>query len=118
MKRTTTTILWFALCAVAAVLSSRPAWACQVDAFYLTKADVLAASTPEQVNAAAGYEQAGNKERVADLVKSGAVLLLAENIKVQVLERSFESKTLKIRLPGRDDAFWVRDGMLKPIESK
>ncbi len=34
-------------------------------------------------------------------------------IKVQVLERSVEFKTLKIELPDSKDTYWVKDGSLK-----
>jgi hypothetical protein len=118
MKRTTTTIMCVVVCAVMALLGARHALACQVDEFYLTKGGVLAASTPEILNAAARYEQEGNKEKIAELMKNGTVLRLAENIKVQALEWSFEFKTLKIKIPDKSDAYWVGDGSLKQIECK
>jgi len=89
--------------------------ACQVDEFYLTKEGALAASTQEALNAAIKFEEEGNKEKLADLMKSGAVLRLTDNIKVQVLERSVEFKTLKIKFPDGRGPYWVKDGSLKQI---
>jgi hypothetical protein len=57
----------------------------------------------------------GNKEKLSDLIKSGTVLRLTDNIKVQVLERSVEFKTLKIKFPDGKEPYWVKDGSLKQI---
>lgn len=89
--------------------------ACQVDEFYLTKDDTLAASTSEVLLAAIKFQDEGNKGNLADLIKSGTVLRLNNNIKVQVLERSIEFKTLKIKLPDGKELYWVKDGSLKQI---
>jgi hypothetical protein len=94
---------------------SRFASACQVDEFYLTKNGTLAASTSEVLLAAIKFQEEGNKENLADLIKSGTVLRLTDNIKVQVLERSVEFKTLKIKLPDGKELYWVKDGSLKQI---
>lgn len=88
---------------------------CQVDDFYLTKDGTLAASSPEMLNEAVRLEEEGNNGKLGDLMKSGAVLQLAADIKVKVLERSFEFKMLKIKLPDRKDPYWVKDGSLKQI---
>ncbi len=91
------------------------ALACQVDDFYLTKDGALAASTPETLSSALGLQEGGNKEKLEALVKTGTVLQLKGNIKVQVLERSLEFNMLKIKLPDERDPYWVKDGSLKPI---
>ena len=118
MNRTTKTIIFSVVCA-AMVISVYPfASACQVDEFYHTMEGALAASTPETLNAAIKFQEEGNKEKLADLMKSGTVLRLTENIKVQVLERSFEFKTLKITFPDGKDPYWVKDGSLKQMNGK
>ena len=85
--------------AVMVISASQSASACQVDDFYLTKEGALAASTQETLNAAIRFQEEGNKEKLADLITSGTVLRLTGDIKVQVLERSVEFKTLKIKFP-------------------
>jgi hypothetical protein len=50
----------------------------------------LAASSPETLNAATKLDEKNNSQKLADLMKSGTVLRLKENIMVQVLERSIE----------------------------
>ena len=118
MTRMRAVTMFLVLCAVTAISGARCASACQVDEFYHTKEGVLAATTPEAVNAAVRLEEEGSKEQLADLVKGGKVLRLTQNMKVRVLERSFEFKTLKIQLPDGGDTYWVRDGSLKQIDCK
>jgi hypothetical protein len=49
-------------------------------------------------------------------VKSGSVLRLADDVKVQVLERSFEFKMLKIKFSdGKNHTYWVKEGSLKQL---
>ena len=103
------------VCTAMVISVHRSAWTCQVDEFYQTKEGALAASTVETLNAAITFEEEGNEKKLTDLVKSGTVLRLTENIKVQVLERSFEFKTLKIKFPDGKDPYWVKDGSLKQI---
>jgi hypothetical protein len=119
MKRITKTIMFIVASAVMAI-SAAPvsAFACQVDEFYHTKDGVLAASTPEILTSAIKFGEEGNKEKLADLITNGTILRLTGNIKVQVLERSFEYKTLKIKLPEGTATYWVKDGSLKQIDCK
>lgn len=107
--------LFLLFCVVTAISAAQVASACQVDEFYHTKEGVLAALTPQSLEAASKFEKEGRKDDLAGLVKSGTVLRLAENVKVQVLERSFETRALKIKLPDAKDPYWVRDGSLKQI---
>jgi hypothetical protein len=115
MNRLTEAIISVAVFAVILTSTYQSALACQVDDFYLTKEGALAASTPETLNAAIRLEEEGNKEKLGDLVKNGTVLQLKDNIKVQVLERSFEFKMLKIKFPDEREPYWVKDGSLKQI---
>ena len=115
MKRTTGAIILFVVCAAAVSAVHQFASACQVDEFYHTKEGALAASTPETLNAATQFQEEGNKDKLADLLKSGTVLRLADDITVQVLERSFEFNTLKIKFPDGKEPYWVKDGSLKQI---
>ena len=111
----TKTIICFVIYAVMVISASQSASACQVDDFYLTKEGALAASTQETLNAAIRFQEEGNKEKLADLITSGTVLRLTNDIKVQVLERSVEFKTLKIKFPDGKEPYWVKDGSLKQI---
>ena len=115
MNRITRAIIVFMVCAATAIPVYQFASACQVDEFYHTIESALAASTPETLITAIKLHEEGNKEKLADLMKNGKVLRLAGNIKVQVLERSFEFKMLKITLPDEKDPYWVQDGSLKQI---
>jgi hypothetical protein len=117
MNRRTKTLIFFLVCAVMAIPAHQSASACQVDEFYHTKDGALAASTQEVLNAAIRFEEEGNKEKLAGLMKNGTVLRLTGNIKVQVLERSVEFKTLKITFPDERGPYWVKDGSLKQINS-
>jgi hypothetical protein len=118
MKRIAGTIIFFVVCAVMAISGYQSASACQVDEFYHTKESALAASTQEVLNAATTFEEQGSKEKLAALIKSGAVLRLTDNVKVQVLERSVEFKSLKIKFPDGRGPYWVKDGSLKQINCK
>ncbi len=115
MNRTPKMIFAFVLCAL--MLSSVPqaAMACQVDEFYHTKEGALAATTSETLNMAIKYEEEGNKEKLAGLLSNGSVLRLKGDIKVQVVERSVEFKTLKMKFLDKGDLYWVKDGSLKQI---
>lgn len=104
MKRTGKKTMLILVCALMVISFHQSASACQVDEFYNTKEGFLAASTPETLNAAIKLEEEGNKERLAD------------NARVQVLERSFEFKALKIKLPKGNSTYWVKDGSLKQID--
>jgi hypothetical protein len=115
VNRITRALIVLVICAVAAIPVYQFASACQVDEFYHTNEGALAASTPETLITTIKFQEEGNKEKLADLMKSGKVLRLAGNIKVQVLERSFEFKMLKITLPDGRDPYWVKDGSLKQI---
>jgi len=114
-KKISRTIVYFVFCAATVMPAFQTASACQVDEFYLTKEGALAASTPETLLTAIKFEEDGNKEKLADLVKRGMVLRLTNNVKVQVLERSVEFKTLKIKFPDEIASYWVKDGSLKQI---
>ncbi|HEX8948619.1 MAG TPA: hypothetical protein VF790_06635 [Dissulfurispiraceae bacterium] len=102
-------------CALVFCLSYQAVLACQVDEFYLTKKGGLAASTPEELSRAIDYQAKGNQKKLAYMVKDGRVVKLRENIKVRVLERSFEHGMLKIKLSERESPFWVKDGTLKQV---
>jgi hypothetical protein len=108
-------IIAIVVSAVTMFLVTQPALTCQVDEFYNTKEGALAASTPETLNTAIQLQEQGNKDKLASLMTSGTVLLLPENVKVQVLERSFEFKLLRIKLPNERYSYWVREGSLKQI---
>jgi hypothetical protein len=106
MIRLTRGIILLMVCAVTMISASQFAGACQVDDFFLSKENGLAASTPEILNRAI---------KLDELLSNGSVIRLKGDIKVQVLERSIEFKTLKIELPDSKDAYWVKDGSLKRI---
>jgi hypothetical protein len=89
--------------------------ACRVGEFYNTKEDSLAATTPEILNVATKDEEEGNKKDLAELLGNGSALRLKGDIKVQVLERSVEFKTLKMKFLDKGDSYWVKDGSLKQI---
>jgi hypothetical protein len=89
--------------------------ACQVDEFYNTKEFSLAATTSEILNDAIKYEEEGNTGKLAGLLGNGSVIRLKGDIKVQVLERSIEFKTLKIKFSDGKGPYWVKDGSLKQI---
>jgi len=46
---------------------------------------------------------------------NGSVLRLKGDIKVRVLERSVEFKTLKIKYMDEGNIYWVKDGSLKQV---
>jgi hypothetical protein len=115
MNSITKKIIFYVVCTVLARSLSQFASACEVNEFYLTKDGTLAASTSEVLLAAIKFQDEGNKVTLADLIQNGTVLRLTDNIKVQVLERSFEFKTLKIKLPEGKELYWVKDGSLKQI---
>jgi len=104
--------------AVAAIAVHQSASACKVDDFFTTKEGALAGSTQEALTAATRFQEEGSKEKLADLMKSGTVVRLSGEIKVQVVERSVEFKTLKIKLPDGKESYWVKDGSLTPINCK
>ena len=93
----------------------RHSFACQVDEFYLTKDDSLAASTVEKLNEANGYQNKAEQDKLVSMITAGTVLRLKEGVKVRVTERSFEYRMLKISLPDSGIPYWVNDGTLKPI---
>jgi len=115
MSKITKSIIFSVVCAAMVISVNLFASACQVDEFYHTKESSLAASIPETLNTAIKFQEEGNKEMLADLMKSGTVMRLMGNLKVQVLERSFEFKMLKIKFPDGKDPYWVKDGSLKQI---
>ena len=115
MNSITKSIICFVVCAVMVLSLSQFSSACEVNEFYLTIDGTLAASTPEILRAAIKFQDEGNKENLAGLIKNGAVLRLSDNIKVQVLERPVVFKTLKIKLPDGKELYWVKDGTLKQI---
>jgi hypothetical protein len=107
--------LYFIVCAPV-LFSLHPAVrACQVDEFYLTTEGPLAASTPENLSEASTHQEKGDQDKLAVMMKSGMVMKLKENIKVQVLERSFERRMLKFKFLDQGTPYWVKDGSLKKI---
>ena len=115
MNKTKKTIILIVVCAVMVISLHQSVPACQVDEFYHTREGALAASTPETLNVANRLDREGNKEKLGALVKSGTVLRLADNVKVQVLERSFEFNMLKIKFSDGREPYWVKEGSLKQI---
>jgi hypothetical protein len=103
-------------CALMLALFSQDAPACQVDEFYLTKSGYLGATTNETLAEAVKYAEAGRQDKLSALEKSGLVVKLRENDKVQVLERSVEWRTLEIKFMNGQGPYWVKDGSLKPVE--
>jgi hypothetical protein len=115
MNRISKMTFAFVICALMLSSVQQAASACQVDEFYHTKEGALAATTPEVLNEAIKYEEEGNKEKLAGLLGNGSVLRLKGDSKVQVLERSVEFKTLKMKFLDKGDPYWVKDGSLKRI---
>ena len=105
----------FVICALMSLSVHQAASACQVDDYYNTKEGSLAATTSEILNEAVKYEKAGNKEKLTGLFGNGSVIRLKGDIKVQVLERSVEFKTLKIKYIDEGNLYWVNEGSLKQI---
>ena len=118
MKRRTRAVFLFLVCAVMVLSLHRSASACKVDDFLSTQEGALAATTQEVLSAATAFQNEGSKEKLAELIKSGAVVRLAGDVKVQVLERSVTFKTLQIKLPDGKGPYWVKDGSLTPISCK
>ena len=85
---------------------------CQVDKFYLTNPGHLAGSSQDNLSKAEKTDQ----QHLVSMVKKGEVVHLQENIKVQALERSFESKMIKVKPLDSDMPVWVREDALKRIE--
>ena len=75
----------------------------------------MVATTSENLNDAIKYEEEGNTGKLDGLLGNGSVIRLKGDIKVQVLERSIEFKTLKIKFSDGKDPYWVKDGSLKQI---
>ncbi len=118
MKKKTALLVYAATLSVLWALSLHGAvYACQVDEFYLTKESTLAAATPEALNSAVALAQA-DQAKLNDLIKAGTVIRVKEGTKVQVKERSFERKMLKIELPAGTTSYWIHDGVLKEIDCK
>jgi len=109
-------ITFVTIAVVVLVLSRHSAvYSCSVDNFLLTKAGSLAAATPQELNHVTSSAP-DDKAKLAELVKNGTVLELKGGVKVQVLERSFEWKMLKIKFLDDDKTYWVKDGALTPID--
>ena len=108
----------FVIFALMLISVHQAALACEVDEFYNTKEGSLAATTPEILNEAVKYEEEGKKDKLAGLLGNKSVLRLKGDIKVQVLERSVESKSLKIKYLDEGNPYWVKDGSLKQINCK
>jgi hypothetical protein len=118
MNNRTRTIIFLMVCAAMLVTVHQSASACKVDDFLNTKEGALAASTQESLTAATRFQEESNKEKLAELIKSGTVVRLAGDIRVQVVERSVEFKSLQIKLPEGKELYWVKDGSLTPISCK
>ncbi len=115
MIRLIRSVIFFVVCVFTMTSAYQLAWACQVDEFFLSKENGLAASTPEILNTAIKLDEEGNREKLAGLLGNGSVIRLKGEIKVQVLERSVEFKMLKIKLPDNKNPYWVKDESLKRI---
>jgi hypothetical protein len=115
MNGTLKMIFAFAICTLMLSSVHQAASACQVDEFFQTKEGALAATSTETLNMAVKYEEEGNKEKLAGLLGGGSVLRLKGDVKVQVVERSVESKTLKMKFLDKDNSYWVKDGSLQRI---
>jgi hypothetical protein len=118
MNRISKKTFAFVICTLMLISVHQAASACQVDELYNTKEGSLAATTPEILNEAVKYEEEGNKDKLSLLLGNGSVQRLKGDIKVQVLERSVEFKTLKIKYLDTGDLYWVKDGSLKQIDCK
>ena len=109
------------VCATSALLLvlSLPAavHACQVDDYLMAKENTLAAATPEALNAAVTSIQA-DQSKLGEFLQAGTIIQIKEGTKVQVKERSFEWKMLKIIPPDGTASYWVKDGTLKQIDCK
>ncbi len=106
------TIIGFSL--VLAVLTlwiSGSALACQVDEFYLTNGGHLAGTTEDNL----GKAEKADPKNLATMIENKGIIRLHDNVKVQALERSFESQMIKIKLPDSDIPLWVREDALKSI---
>ncbi|MDA8422337.1 MAG: hypothetical protein M0Z89_03285 [Nitrospiraceae bacterium] len=104
--------------AVLLVLSLHAAvYACQVDDYLIAKENTLAAATPDALNAAVASVQA-DQAKLSELLRAGTIIQIKEGTKVQVKERSFDWKMLKIVLPDGTASYWVKDGALKQIDCK
>ncbi len=118
MSKKITMVVSLAILATLAALSLHAiVYACQVDDFLLTKENTVAAATPEALNAAVASVQA-NPAKLNELLQAGTIVQIKEGTKVQVKERSFEWKMLKITLPDGTASYWVMDGTLKQIDCK
>jgi hypothetical protein len=112
----TKTAIFFLVCSAMVISVHQSASACEVNDFYNTKEGTLASLTQEALTAATGFQEEDNKEKLADLMKSGTVMRLTGDVKVQVVERSVVFKTLKIKIPNEKEPYWVKDGSLTPID--
>ncbi len=114
-------ILKIAFCSVGFALAvtcySRTIVACQVDDCFLTTAGYLASSSPERLQEANRYMQAGNKDKLDELIYSKLVLVLKDDVKVHALEWSIERKMIKVKFEDGNDAYWVNDGALKHLKT-
>ena len=117
MKKISKGIFYSCVLAIAIVSLYRTAVACQVDECFLTRAGFLASSSPDRLQEANGYEKAGNKGKLDELINGKIVLMLKEDVKVHALEWSIERKMIKIRFEDSKGAYWVNDGALKHIEA-
>jgi hypothetical protein len=116
VSRSSAKIFVFVIFSMMLVALNRTVLACQVDDYYATREGYLAASTPEILNDAIKYQQVSNEGKIAELIGSGKVIKLKKDVKVRVLERSIQSKMLKIKLPDKEDLYWwVKDGSLQQI---
>ncbi len=115
MKRISCVFLCLFALVMASFTAGKTATACQVDDFFLTKAGHIAAATPAGLSEAAGFQERGDQDRLAERIKEGVVVRLQENIRVQALERSFDPPMIKIKFPDNSSPFWVSEGSLKRI---
>jgi len=117
LKKIPKGIFYSCVLVIAIVSLCRTTVACQVDGCFLTKAGFLASSSPERLQEANGYEKAGNKGKLDELINSKIVLMLKNDVKVQALEWSIERKMIKIKFEDSKGTYWVNDGALKHVKA-
>ena len=118
MNRISRICISLAVCVLVLLALNALAFACQVDEFYLTKEGGLAAVSNETLAEASADADRGRNDRLSAMVASRQVLKLKGEEKVQVLERSLDWKTLKIKFTNGEGPYWVRESSLKRIESR
>ena len=111
MNQITKRITLFVACVVIVFSVYETASACQADEFYNSKEGALAVSIREALNEAFRFEELGNMDKLADLMKSGSFATHGEcqGSGFGEVERI---KMLKIKFSDKRDPSWIKDGAL------